>query len=340
VFRATHVIPAALFAGLLFISPVVHAQSLADRETARGLMDDGDKKRDGGDLKGALQSYEKADALMKVPTTAIEVARTQIALGLLLEARETLNRIQKMPPKAGEPAPFAVARKTAGSMNDDLAGRIPSVLIVPANTEPGQPATITFDGEDIPPAAQSVPRKVNPGNHSITVKSGTLEKKVDITVAEKETKTVNVDLKDQPKTPPPPPPPPPPPQKEGIGTGKILMFGGFGLAAVGIGVGAVTGLMSMSKTSDLKDTKCKNNKCQPGTQGDIDSATTLGNISTIGFIVGGVGAGLGVVGIILNGKEAKAKEDAAPAAGASAAFKPVDVRAVLGPSYAGISGKF
>ena len=315
------------------------APSLSDRETARNLMDDGDKKRDSGDLKAALASYTQADALMKVPTTGIEVAKTQIALNMFLEARETLNRVSKSAPKPGEPAPFTAARKEADKLNNDLAPRIPSVVVVPVNTDPGQPATITVDGEEIPPAAATVPRKVNPGAHVAIVKSGTLEKKVDFTIAEKENKTVNVDVKDQPK-PPPPPPPPPEPKPSGMSPAKIMMFGGFGLAAVGIGVGAVTGIMSISKTGDIKD-DCNGDKCPTSRKDDIDSAKSLGNISTIAFIVGGVGAGVGVVGLVLSRKES-AKEHEAPAA-APAAFKgfhPSDVRAVLGPSYAGITGRF
>lgn len=337
-------LPAASGAALLFtlLTGVAQAQpapSLADRETARTLMDEGDKKRDSGDLKAALGSYEKADALMKVPTTAIEVARTQIALGLLLEARETLNRLAKMPVKPGEPPPFAAARKQGDTLNADLANRIPSVVVVPANTEPGQPATITVDGEEIPPAVASVPRRLNPGPHVAIVKSGALEKKVEFVLAEKESKTVNVDLKDQPKAPPPPPPPPP--AKSGMSTGKILMFGGFGIAAVGVGVGAVTGIMSLSKTSDIKE-NCTGDKCRSDQASDIDSAKTLGNISTIAFIAGGVGAGLGVVGLLLSSKESKeTPADGAPTDGAKpAAFRPMDLRAVLGPSYAGIAGRF
>ncbi|MFO0739369.1 MAG: hypothetical protein U0270_25960 [Labilithrix sp.] len=310
--------------------------SLSDRETARNLMDDGDKKRDSGDLKGALASYEKADALMKVPTTGIEVAKAQIALGLFLEARETLNRVSKSTPKPGEPTPFTAARKQAETLNAELAPRIPSVVVVPANTEPGQPATISVDGEEIPPAVATVPRKINPGPHVAVVKSGSLEKKVEFTVAEKENKTLNVDLKDQPK-PPPPPPPPEKPKPSGMSTGKLLMFGGFGLAAVGIGVGSVTGIMSISKTSEIKDKHCKDDKCTPDQASEIDSAKTLGNVSTIAFIAGGVGAGIGVVGLLLMSKESKeGPADPPPAA----AFKPVDVHAVLGPSYAGISGRF
>jgi hypothetical protein len=338
-------VAAACTAAALFSLPaaVAHAQahsapSLSDRETARNLMDEGDKKRDSGDMKGALAAYEKADALMKVPTTGIEVARTQIALGKLLEARETLNRVSKIPAKAGEPAPFRDARKQADTLNAELANRIPSVVVVPSNTEPGQPSAINIDGEDIPPSVAAVPRKINPGTHVATVKSGKLEKKVEFIVAEKENKTVEVDFKDQvaAQPPPPPPPPPPKPQPSGSSTGKILMFGGFGLAAVGAGVGAVTGLMSISKTGDIKD-HCKNDKCTTDQADAIDSAKLLGNISTVAFIAGGVGAGVGVVGLLLMNKESKESPPDTPGA---SGFHPTNIRAVLGPSYAGLTGAF
>ncbi len=296
-----------------------------DRETARTMMDDGDKKRDAGDMRGALKSYERADGLMKVPTTGIEVARAQIALGLLLEAREVLARVLRTPAKAGEPGPFAAARKNAAQLDADLAARIPSILVVAKNPEPGQPPQVTIDGETIPATAADVPR------------SGALEKKQDVTVAERETKTITLDLKDQPKAAEPPPPPPPP--QTGLSTPKLMMLGGFGLAAVGLGVGTITGLASLSKTSELKDA-CPDDKCPLGKQPDIDAATSLGTVSTIAFIVGGVGAGIGVVGLVLSAKEPKEAAAAAALARRQRAFAPSHVRALLGPSYVGIAGAF
>ena len=304
--------------------------SLADRETARSLMDEGDKKRDGGDLKAALKSYEAADAIMKVPTTGIEVAKTQIALGLLLEARETLGRVLRIPAKPGEPAPFVAARKAAETMNSELAPRIPSVQINLQNADENASPQVTIDGEPIPAAAIFAPRKVNPGAHSVVVKSGSFEKKLDVTVAERETKTVSVDLKE--KLPGDEQPPVPAEDRASASanpTPKILMFGGFGLAAVGIGVGAVTGLMSISKTSDLKNV-CQNDTCPPERQGDIDDAKGLGNISTIAFIAGGVGVGVGVVGLLLSNKE---KKEPPPS---QARF----IRPVVSPTYLGVSGSF
>jgi len=114
------------FASTLVVTMATTASadpSLSDRETARSLMDDGDAKRDKADFKAALKSYEAADAIMHVPTTGLEVARAQAQLGMLLEARETLGRVNRLPPKPGEPAPFTAARKTAEALTAELGAR-------------------------------------------------------------------------------------------------------------------------------------------------------------------------------------------------------------------------
>jgi hypothetical protein len=323
--------------------------SLSDRETARSQMDEGDKKRDAGDLKGALRNYEMADAIMKVPTTGIEVARTQVAMGQLLEGRETLGRVLRLPVKPGEPAPFTAARKAAEALNTELASRIPSIQIVVTNVEPTQTPQITVDNEPIPAAAANAPRKVNPGMHTVVVKAGSVEKKEDVNVVERDNKTVTIDLRDAAQPPKDPkeqqrakPPEGDTVQHEGSSTPKLLMYAGFGLAAVGVGVGAVTGLMSISKTNELKDA-CPRNECPLGKQGDIDSATSLGNISTAAFIVGGVGLGVGVAGLLLSSSSEGAKREASaarPRERTASPFAPEQVRAVLGPSYVGVAGAF
>jgi hypothetical protein len=322
----------ALAAFVAAASPALADPSLSDRETARSLMDDGDAKRDKGDLKGALKSYEAADAIMHVPTTGLEVARAQAQLGLLLEARETLNHVMRLPPKPGEPQPFVAARKSAESLSTELAARIPSVTVNLTNVEPGQTPVIVFDGEAVPPAASAAPRKVNPGRHSVVARSGSLEKKVDVDVAERDSKVVTIDLK--PVTTEPAKRDETPPSSSGPSAlPKVLMYGGFGLAAVGLGVGAITGVLSISKVSDVKK-DCPNNICPAGRQSDIDSAKSLGTISTIGFIVGGVGVATGVIGIVLQNKQGHS--EAAPA-GASAKLT---VHPDLGPTWAGLHGTF
>lgn len=317
--------------------------SLSDRETARSLMDDGDAKRDKGDIKAALKSYEAADAIMHVPTTGLEVARAQEKLGLLLEARETLGRVNRLPPKPGEPAPFTAARKTAETLTAEIGARLPSVTVLVTNADPAQATVVVFDGEIVPPAAASAPRKVNPGRHTVAARSGSLERKQDIDVAERDSKTVTIDLRVIALVPP---------AGGGAGGGgdepvastsssslpKILIYGGFGLGIVGVGVGSVTGLMSISQVSDIKK-DCTNNVCSQTRAGDIDSAKSLGTISTIAFIAGGIGVGAGVVGLVLQSKQSSTEASPPPPAGASAKTS-LTIRPDVSPTWLGMHGSF
>lgn len=326
-------IAALAFVSITFASVPSFAQSLADKETARAQMDEGDAKREKQDYKGALAAYEKADAIMHVPTTGLEVARMQAQLGMLLEARETLSRVVRLPAKPNEPAAFVNARKAADQLNDELAKRVPAVQLVISGVDAGQVPEVTIDNEPLPAAVLNVPRKVNPGTHMVVVKAGSAEKKTEVVVAEKETKTVNIDLKDKPAEKPEP-------VKSDTGDGerqtRILMFGGFGLAIVGIGVGAVTGFMSMSKVDEIKN-DCRDDKCPASRATDIDDAKSLGNISTIAFAAGAVGAAVGVVGLIMM---SGSKSESPPAGSTAHAQTTLKTRPILSPAFLGLSGTF
>jgi hypothetical protein len=338
--RMTRAAFLACIVGSGFVSETAEAQSLADKETARALMDQGDAKRDAKDYKGALKAYEGADAIMHVPTTGLEVARMQAQLGMLLEARDTLSRVIRIPAKPHEPAPFTAARKAADQLNDELAKRVPAVQVEIKGVEPGTTPEVTIDGEAVPPAVLSVPRKVNPGSHTIVVRAGSASKSEDVLVAEKETKTVTIDLaapvmvaEAEPEQEPVQVQTTDDPAASGSSsTGKVLMFGGFGLAAVGVGIGAVTGLMSMSKVDEIKP-DCIGDQCPPSRAGDIDDARSLGNISTIAFIAGGAFATIGIIGLVMSSGH---KDEAKPAVAA----KPRRVGPVVSPTYVGLSGSF
>src|SRR5262249_24869184 len=116
----------ALAIALAIASPAA-AQTAAEKETARTLFESGKKQRDKGDLNGALDSFKAADAIMKVPTTKLAVARTYAALGNLTEARATALEVALIPVAPKEPAPFTDARASATKLADDLAGKIPQI---------------------------------------------------------------------------------------------------------------------------------------------------------------------------------------------------------------------
>jgi hypothetical protein len=277
---------------LLGASPAVAAPSAADRETARGLLDEGDRDVARRDFAGALRAYQGADAIMHVPTTAIEVARTQAELGLLIEARETALGILRMPQQANEPAAFVQARQTGAQLAEALAARIPSVVVAVL----GLPATATrhvsVDGDPIPTEAAALPRKVNPGKHTVVVGApGYTTVTREVTVAERARAAVEVLLEPGTESAPPPPGVAAP----GPRRSRALAYALWGVGGAGIATGTVTGILSITTTSEANRFCNAYGVCRPAAQPDINSAMRLAWASDVAFGVGLVGAALGTV---------------------------------------------
>ncbi len=309
---------------------IAHAEpNAADKETARRLMAEARDKRTANDLKGALSAFQAADAIMQVPTTGMEVARTQVALALLIEARDTALRVARSQPEGEEPAPFTRARDEARQLSDDLAKKIPTITVTLAGAEPGAAAKVTVDGSNVPVASLGMPRTVNPGHHTVAAAAGTRQAKVELDINEAQHQDVKLELVASagPVVAPPLLRPPPPEAAGGIG--KPLFIGGVVVTGAGVLLGGITGVMSLSKTSSVKSA-CKGNVCPASQQSDIDSASSLATISTVGFIVGGVGAAAAVIGLVLWSGEGKAEARAS-----TASFTPW-----IGPGSAGVRGSF
>jgi hypothetical protein len=318
--------------------------SAADKETARGLMNDGRAARDKGDLKGAVKAFAAADALMHVPTTGIELAKALAAAGQLVEARDVALKVTRIPEKPNEPKPFAAARDAAAQLNDDLGARIPSLTVNVKNVPDGMTASVDVDGSSVPAEMLGQARKLDPGHHVITAKAGTAEGKQEVDIAEKESKQVDIELPAQSETPatetkPEGMPDTPPPDTSSGGGNKIMIWGGFGLAGAGIITGSITGILAISKASSIKNSgECQGNECNPTEDSSLSSGKTMATVSTVSFIVAGVGAAIGVTGFFVGGGSS------APAA------KPADAPATdqtssriipwIGVGSAGVSGTF
>ena len=327
--RATLVAAVACAFPAVFPS-VAHAEaSAADKETARRLMAEARDKRTANDLKGALASFQAADALMKVPTTGMEVARTQVSMSLLVEARDTALRVARSQPEGDEPPPFTRAREEARQLSEDLVKKIPTITVTVAGVDPGAAAQVSVDGANVPVASLGMPRTVNPGHHTIAGVAGTKQAKVELEIGEAQHQDVKLELVASAAPVVVKPPPPPPPETSSGGIGKPLFIGGVVVTGAGVLLGGITGVMSLSKTSTVKD-NCKGNTCPASQQSNIDSASSLATISTIGFVVAGAGAAAAVVGLILWSGEGKAE-----AHSGAASFSPW-----IGPGSAGLRGSF
>src|SRR4051794_11445204 len=70
--------------------PAGSAPSAADLESARELFKEGRELRQNGDLPRAIERFKAAHAYGQTPVTALELGRTQMQVGDLIEAREVL----------------------------------------------------------------------------------------------------------------------------------------------------------------------------------------------------------------------------------------------------------
>jgi hypothetical protein len=306
-------------------------QSAADRETARSLMDEGRSRQQKGDLKGALAAYNGADAIMHVPTTGLAVARTQAALGLLVEARDTALGVTRIPAVPNEPAVIAEGRRAADALANELAPRIPT-LTISVKAGPGVTPEIAVDDVSVPYAALVAPRRVNPGHHVVVAKVGSVERRAEIDLVEKDAKSVALELPADAKATAPvavvpvasPPADPVEPKKSGT---SPLVYVGVVVGSLGLLTGLGTGYLSLSKVSSA-DEQCVDKRCPPAAHADLDSATTMAMISNVGFIVAGAGAATALVGILMSGS----RSEPLPATAHASPY--------VGPGQVGVTGSF
>ncbi len=294
---SSRVVAVAALLALLFPaeSALAGPPSPQDFATARTLYKEGKDLRAAGDLRGAYEKLKAAHALGHTPLTGIELARTEVQLGLIVEAREVCLGIARMPVESDETDRSAEARVGAQKLAEELKPRIPSLRIHVADGA----AIVTVDGDVIPPAALDQPRMVNPGHHVVTahVEGGSpVSVSVDVDAAQEK----SVELS-----------PPHPstasvivaqpvtagrvaPGARGGGMGALTVTG-IVVTSVGVVVGSIAGIYAMSTTSSLQ---CTDNQCPPSQWSALDSAKSAATVSTLGFLGAGVGVVLLSVGVL------------------------------------------
>lgn len=183
----------------LSLSGAAHAQgkqpSAAAKQTARQLLVDCRAKLSANKLADALKDCQGAHAIMGVPSTGLELARVQEAMGHLVEAREVALEVTRFDNSAGNAA-FDTAMTEAEALAQSLEPKIPSLVINVSGPPEGAEVTVKVDAETIPQAAVSLPYKVNPGEHTVVVSApgfGQRQQKVQVAVGQ--TRAVDVALR-------------------------------------------------------------------------------------------------------------------------------------------------
>jgi len=345
-------VAAGLFLGASFASSA-HAQADADRAAARQLGEAGQAALDAKDYKSAEDKFRRADTLVHAPTLLLGLARALAGEGKLLEAQEAYKRIVREGVAPGSPAVFQKALEDARQEVDSVSPRIGGVTIS-VKTAGGEasPANlqVALDGAPVNAALLGVKRPANPGSHALHVAADgykPVDLKVDVPVGgavdapvtlEKDPNAAQATPAVAPppadaasSTPPPGATPEQPAAAEGGGPG-IWPWVAFGVGAAGLITGGVTGAMALGVHSDLSNACSSAGICHSDQQSKVDNYNTLGTISTVGFIVGGVGAATGALLLVL---KPNLVSGSPPAASTGLRVYPV-----LGLGAAGAAGTF
>lgn len=313
---------AVLLLSSLLVPSVAVAQSPdADRTNARDFAVEGYKALQSGDYAFALDRFIRANVLYHAPAITLGLARAQAGLGRLVSAQDLYTRAARevLPPSASTASKNAV--HDAQIELDAISLRVPSVVI---RVRGSSTARVMLDGIEVSAAALGMKQPVDPGRHVVTVSApGFAPGEVKVALVEGMSEMVTLELEPRRAEPPPgetgvpaaepptlPPgvtptpeiPAPSKPEPEQLkpkgATQKTLSLVALGTGFTSLAVGGVAGGLALSKHGAISRS-CPDGHCPPdrraSLQSEIDSYSTLGTLSTIGFVTAVALTGTGVV---------------------------------------------
>src|SRR5437762_2555156 len=114
-----------LLAALLLTTGALAAEpSASDVSAAKNDFSQAMDLREKGENEKALAFFHSAYTLVPTSITALEVGRTELALGRLPAARDTLQAAAAMPEKQGESTQAKEARAEAKKLADEIDARL------------------------------------------------------------------------------------------------------------------------------------------------------------------------------------------------------------------------
>jgi len=326
---------AALGLGLAAFPSSSFAQSDDDKSAARALGQEGQDALDKKDFPTARDRFRRAvkifdDAKAPVPPTLLlGLARSSAGTGSVIQSQEAYNRVIRQGTPPGAPQIFVQAVEDAKKEIDAVSARIASVRITVSGCDS---PSVTIDDNPMSSAMIGVNKPVDPGTHVVkATAAGCKPGETSFTVTDGKSADAPIKLeKDTSGATTPPagggtttPPagggtttPPagggtttPAGGDTGASSGspnKALAITGFAVGGVGIVLGAITGIVAIGQHSSLAN-DCPGGTCPANKQSDLDGYHTMGLLSTIGFIAGGVGLAAGIVFLVTAPKDEQKK---------------------------------
>jgi hypothetical protein len=248
----------------------------------------------------ACDKFTESQRLEPKLGTLLNLALCHEKIGKIAAAWAEFTSAEAIARHDGKQERAAFAREEIDALDKKLA------RVVFKMEAPPSGLTITIDERPLHDVVLGAPLPMDPGKHHVAVTaqgrtpwSVDLEvpaAKVEITLA---IPTMPVVAEPPSSAPPPLAPravePPPPPSR----APAALMVAGFGVGAIGLVVGAVTGALTLARSGPVV-AACKSGVCPPN-QGDaLAGVQTLARISDAGFVIAGVGAAVGGAGLVMS----------------------------------------
>jgi hypothetical protein len=284
----------ALVSSLVPLS--ARAQSASDKAVAETLFREGRTLMADGKIADACAKLEGSYRMDPRTGTLTNLAACHEMQGKTASAWAEFSEAAAQAANARRTSTEQVARARAAALEPKLS-RLSIRLAAPdASIE------ITIDGRRIVAEALSTSIPLDPGVHAVTAKLGdatwTGEATIAAGPASAELTIPKLDAaapKPVAAVPAAAPRPETPARTPTPGHGReIAAYGALGAGVIGIGVGTVFGVMTLSNKSDA-DALCSGSVCSSQQGVDLqEDARSSATVSTIGFGVGLVGAAVGL----------------------------------------------
>lgn len=265
----------------------------------------------------ARDAYAAAIELHDSPRARKGLAKALYQLGLLIEAREHAQVV------ADNKRAGWWDRKHSKELLEKIEAELPHITV---SVPPAFEGTVRVDDKPWPSDKLGTRTEINPGTVVITAESdGFLPYEKTVVLDKGADEKVNIELEPKPK---------PKPKKDDVdvstsdgSTRKTIGYVSLAIGGAGLIAGTAFGLSARNTRNEL-DSACLNDVCSEAQRDNYDRGKMQANFSTAGFIVGGVGLGLGAVLLLTGPKDQETEATKAR------------VEPYVGPTGAGFSGVF
>lgn len=286
---------ATLVGAVLLVPRVAAAQSAQDRTAAETLFEDGKRLMNDGKYSEACPKLEESNRIDPGAGTLTALALCHRGEGKTATAWSEFKEVISLARRDGRKDREQVAQENL----NELEPKLSKITFTVDKSAQVSGLEIRLDASVISPAMLGSPLPADPGVHKLTVSAPGFKARESIVEvgAEHDDKTVTITpLEHQASSAATAPAAALSPSPKGDNaTLRTTSYVVGGVGAAGVLLGIITGVVAASKHSDAN---CKNDVCPSNAAtGEEKDARTMANISTVGFVAGGV---LLAGGVVLN----------------------------------------